>query len=172
MKKPSKSSSKKRATAKEMREQIVLLEQAIEDRDEEALALGNRLMSLEKAAKIAQETHLNERADLEKKIVEMENHSPNIYKRMLAMMKDVQYLQKEKLQSLGYSAVSHDAVVDKIREAAIKYGVFIHTTTLENHTTDMVRNQRNGDQKYTYTEVKILLSFVNASAPVSTTSEA
>lgn len=91
---------------------------------------------------------------------------PNIYQRMLAMMDEVQYLQKEYNKNLKFSVVSHDEVTQAIRKAAIKHGVFIHVTTMECDTEIIERPSKyDPDRKVSYTDVQIMVSFINVDSP-------
>lgn len=47
----------------------------------------------------------------------------NILQRLHAVMKEVDYIQKEKKQGMRYSIVSHDAVTGKVRPLMVKHGV-------------------------------------------------
>ena len=62
----------------------------------------------------------------------MSDASPNIYQRMLLLMEEVQYVQKEnKRVNNQYTFVSHDAVTAKVRQAALKCGIYIRPTVTE-----------------------------------------
>lgn len=55
--------------------------------------------------------------------------TPNIYQRINAVMKEVQYVQKDKQISgagANYKAVTHDQVVSVIRESLVKNGVVVY----------------------------------------------
>ena len=55
----------------------------------------------------------------------------NIYQRVHAMMKEVDYVQKIDKGGVPYSFVSHDAVTSKVRRAAINHRVLIVPTLSE-----------------------------------------
>lgn len=58
----------------------------------------------------------------------MNEQSKNIYQRINAVMKEVQYVQKDKAVSGGgqnYKAVTHDQVVSVARESLVKHGIVI-----------------------------------------------
>jgi hypothetical protein len=61
-----------------------------------------------------------------------EKDTRNIQQRMLAVMADVGYIQKEdKKVNNQYTFVSHDAVVAKTREAFIKHGIMVVSSVKE-----------------------------------------
>lgn len=78
----------------------------------------------------------------------------NIHQRMLAVMTDIAYVQKEdKKVNDQYRFVSHDAVTAKVRGALIKHGIVA--------TTDIVRHEQNGNR----TEVDVRVEFINVDNP-------
>ena len=83
----------------------------------------------------------------------MTKASPNIYQRLAAAMKEVQYIQKDKPNGMKYSIVSHDAVTAKVRPALLKQGVVYHPSDME--------FSQNGNR----TEVFMRVNFVNIDKP-------
>lgn len=80
--------------------------------------------------------------------------SPNIHQRMLAVMKDISYVQKsDKTVNNQYRFVTHDAVTAKVRGAMIEHGIVA--------TTDVVGHQQDGNR----TEVDVRVRFVNVDSP-------
>ena len=64
----------------------------------------------------------------------------NIYQRINAVMKDVQYVQKDKQVSGGganYKAVTHDQVISVARAALVKHGVMIYPHQLSGEFLQM-----------------------------------
>ncbi len=79
---------------------------------------------------------------------------PNIHQRMLAVMKDVGYIQKgDKTVNNQYRFVSHDSVTAKLRVAFIEHGI-VATTHVERHSQDGNR-----------TEVDVRVEFINVDEP-------
>ena len=88
------------------------------------------------------------------KEMKAEVEHPSIYKRLLAVMGEVAYVQKEAKEVNGqYRFVSHDAVTAKVRPAFIKHGVLV--------VTDLVGHRQDGNR----TEVDMSVSFINADHP-------
>lgn len=78
----------------------------------------------------------------------------NIYQRLHAVMKDVEYIRKEdKKVNNQYTFVSHDAVTGKCRKAFVDHGVLVVPTVQQ--------NVQNGNR----TETTILVEFVNIDNP-------
>lgn len=69
--------------------------------------------------------------------------------RLLAVMHEVDYVQKEKKAGMQYTIVSHDAVTAKVRPALVKHGVIYYP----------VRVQRSQDGNRT--EMDVTVRFVN-----------
>lgn len=79
----------------------------------------------------------------------------NIYQRMLAIMADVGYVQKEnKTINNQYRFVSHDAVTAKIRVALIRHGVLA--------VPSIIKRERDGN----ITEIDIVVKYINVDNPV------
>ena len=79
---------------------------------------------------------------------------PNIHQRILGIMGELAYIQKEKKMVNGqYTFVSHDQVAEKIHEMLVKYRVTAIPSTEE--------ITQNGNR----TEVKLIVCFVNADCP-------
>ena len=78
----------------------------------------------------------------------------NIHQRMLAVMRDVSYVQKADQKVNGqYRFVTHDAVTAKVREALVKHGI-VSVVSVKSHAQDGNR-----------TEVDVAVDFVNVDAP-------
>jgi hypothetical protein len=78
----------------------------------------------------------------------------NIYQRIQAVMRDVEYIQKEdKKVNNQYRFVSHDAVTAKVRPALIKHGIVI--------TTENINRVQNGNR----CEVVVTYRVVNVDDP-------
>lgn len=78
----------------------------------------------------------------------------NIYQRMLAVMNDVAYVQKEsKKVNNQYTFVSHDAVSRAVRPALIEHGVM--------PVPHVIRHQSNGNR----VELDMVVDFVNVDKP-------
>ena len=54
-----------------------------------------------------------------------------IYKKLAAVMGEVDYIQKEKRSGMRYSIVSHDAVTAKVRPILVKHGVIYHPVEIQ-----------------------------------------
>lgn len=80
--------------------------------------------------------------------------TPNLHQRILAVMTDLQYVQKGKGKgSLQYSFVSHDAVSKRIHPLLVKHGITM-LPSVENVTV-------NGNR----CEVTMLVTFTNSDDP-------
>lgn len=55
---------------------------------------------------------------------------PNILQRINAVMKAVDYIQKEKKAGMRYSIVSHDAVTAKVRPLMVEHGIVYYPSEL------------------------------------------
>jgi len=80
----------------------------------------------------------------------------NLHQRLLAVMGDVQYIQKDRTIGTGgngYKVVTHDAVTAKVRPALLKHRVL-------DYPQNLVCTQ-NGNR----TEITMDVKFVNADAP-------
>lgn len=77
----------------------------------------------------------------------------NIYQRLAAAMRKVEYVQKEKKSGMRYSIVSHDAVTAKVRPALLDAGVVYHPHAM---TVGQTGNR---------TEVTMTVRFVNIDEP-------
>lgn len=79
----------------------------------------------------------------------------NIHQRMLAVMRDINYVQKtDKTVNGQYRFVTHDAVTAKVRESLCKHGI-VSLITVERHAQDGNR-----------TEADVRVEFVNVDEPV------
>jgi hypothetical protein len=61
----------------------------------------------------------------------MTSPTPNILQRLNAVMKKVDYIQKEKKSGMNYSIVSHDAVTAKVRPLLVEHGVAYWPTSFD-----------------------------------------
>ncbi len=83
----------------------------------------------------------------------------NIYQRLLAIMVDVEVVNKEtKLVNNQYSYTSHDAVTAALHGPCVKHGVYVHSS--------IVSYKQEGNR----TEVLLGVTFVNADDPTQTVS--
>lgn len=61
----------------------------------------------------------------------MADESPTLYQRMMAVMKDVAYVQKDATVRAGggasYKGVTHDAVIAALRPSLIRNGILVYT---------------------------------------------
>lgn len=79
---------------------------------------------------------------------------PNIYQRMLAVMRDISYVQKsDKTVNNQYRFVTHDAVTAKVRTALIEHGIVA--------TADVTAHRQDGNR----TEVDVRVTFINVDTP-------
>lgn len=74
---------------------------------------------------------------------------PNILQRLNAVMKEVDYIQKEKKAGMRYSIVSHDSVTAKVRPLMVKHGIVYWPTMFQ---LDQVGNR---------TQLKCAVVFAN-----------
>lgn len=83
------------------------------------------------------------------------NKPKNIHQRMLAIMKDVHYLQKEDKAAKGlpYKFISHDKVTGSLHNPMIEHGVM--------STTDVLECTQAGNR----TLIKAKVSFINVNDP-------
>ncbi len=79
----------------------------------------------------------------------------NIYQRMLAIMNEVQYLQKtdKAAKGLPYKFITHDQVTGSLHMPMVKHGVFTKSNILE--------CRQDGNR----TIVKVSVSFINVDDP-------
>jgi len=68
---------------------------------------------------------------------------PNIYQRINAVMKEVQYVQKDATVE-RYKAVSHDQVVSVARAALVKHGVVIFPQQTEGAIVEVMTTKSGG----------------------------
>lgn len=83
----------------------------------------------------------------------MPDTARTIYQRLHAVMKRVDYIQKEKKQGMRYSIVSHDAVTAKVRPVMVEEGVIYWPIQLD--------HQQNGNR----TECSMTVRFQNVDDP-------
>ncbi len=82
--------------------------------------------------------------------------TPNIHQRIQAIMRDVEYVQKDgrlQMDRGSYTYTSHDAVIAKIRPALVAHGVVLEV--------DVISYKTDGNR----TEVLLSVSFVNVDDP-------
>lgn len=79
--------------------------------------------------------------------------SMNIHQRLHAVMKDVQYIQKEQKRGMNYTIVSHDAVTAKVRPALVEHGVIYYPVS--------IKRSQDGNR----TEMDVTVRFVNIDQP-------
>lgn len=88
---------------------------------------------------------------------EKESKTPatlNIFQRVLAVMKELQYIEKGDLKVNGqYTFVSHDVVSAKVHPLLVKHGIAVIPTVQE------IKQEHNR------TEVKLAIAFINADSP-------
>jgi hypothetical protein len=97
----------------------------------------------------------------------------NLHQRLLLVMQDVSYVQKDTKVQAGrgsYSAVSHDAVTAKVRPALLKHGVVVTADVIEAHEEQLTvtRKGQGGssyDQVVYRASVRMAVTFTNADAP-------
>lgn len=78
----------------------------------------------------------------------------NIHQRMLAVMKDISYVQKsEKQVNNQYRFVTHDSVTALVRGALLVHGIVA--------TTSVTKHQQDGNR----TEVDVRVEFINVDRP-------
>jgi hypothetical protein len=93
-------------------------------------------------------------------------HGLNIHQRLHAVMKDIDYVQKEDKKVNGqYTFVSHDAVTAKCRKAFIENGI-ISVPTIINHEREWVLTKtKNGEIQKIMTTVEVGIEFINIDNP-------
>jgi hypothetical protein len=96
----------------------------------------------------------------------------NIYQRILAVMADVSYIEKEKKTvNNQYRFVSHDAVTSATSEAFIKHGVYAKPRIIKNEITTIQIEKYNKYEKITLKEnsfvctVEVEYDFINVDNP-------
>lgn len=97
----------------------------------------------------------------------------NIHQRMIAAMRRVKYIQKERKQELKYSAVTHDAVTAKCREALMESGIYAYPEINHIEHSEFMASVgawENGqktmvDKPYMAMLVRIDMHFVNVDDP-------
>ena len=74
----------------------------------------------------------------------------NVYQKILEVMKDVAYLQKDDTVGFGrssYKAITEEKVTSTVRASLIKNGLVIVPIQQEHERTDTVVTDKNGEQK-------------------------
>lgn len=81
----------------------------------------------------------------------MAENKKNLFQRMLAIMDDVPYLQKDDSVSTGqgksYKAITEEKVTTAIRAAMIKHGVVIYPESQDYDRTDLTLVDKNGNER-------------------------
>lgn len=102
----------------------------------------------------------------------MTERAKNIYQKLLDVMKDVRYIEKEKKQvNNQYRFVSHDAVTAATSEAFIKHGVYAKPRIVKNEITTIQVERYNKYDKVKINETNFVCSveveydFINVDNP-------
>ena len=77
----------------------------------------------------------------------------NIHQRLHAVMKEVDYIQKEQKKGMNYTIVSHDAVTAKVRPALVEHGVIYYPVKID--------RTQDGNR----TQMDVTVRFVNIDQP-------
>lgn len=77
----------------------------------------------------------------------------NIHQRLHAVMKEVDYIQKEQKKGMNYTIVSHDAVTAKVRPALVQHGVVYYPVKID--------RTQDGNR----TQMDVIVRFVNIDQP-------
>ena len=86
----------------------------------------------------------------------------NIFQRINAVMREVEYVQKDKQVSGGgasYKAVTHDQVVSVIRGALVKHGIVVYPEQTSN-SIPIMRDVKNDVKMHLYS-AEYIIHFVN-----------
>jgi hypothetical protein len=99
----------------------------------------------------------------------MEEKSLNVFQRIAAVMRDVEYLKKDTDVGFGsstYKAISEEKVTLAIRNALIKHGVAIIPTGIEHIRSDEVLPTKNGGKAVSrFTTVNTTYRVQNVDTP-------
>ncbi len=79
--------------------------------------------------------------------------TPNVHQRLHAVMKAVDYIQKERKQGMRYTIVSHDAVTAKVRPVLVEHGVIYYPVEMQ------------ATQEGNRTQVQLKVRFANIDQP-------
>ena len=95
----------------------------------------------------------------------MSEEKPNIYQRINAVMREVQYVQKDVTVTGGgsYKAVSHDMVLAILRPQLVEQGIVIRTTVIASEMLQL-RDKNNGIPMHLYSAT-FRVDFVNMDDP-------
>lgn len=93
----------------------------------------------------------------------------NVYQKILEVMKDVAYLQKDDVVGFGrssYKAITEEKVTSTVRASLIKNGLVIVPVQQEHERTDTVVTDKNGEQKIArLSTVNVKYQIVNVDDP-------
>lgn len=95
-----------------------------------------------------------------------EEKPKNIFQRINAVRRDVEYVKKDKAVSgagANYKAVTHDQVVATVRASAVKHGVVIYPEQLQN-SMPIMRDVKNDVKMHLYSG-DYAVHFVNEDDP-------
>lgn len=88
---------------------------------------------------------------------------PNIHQRMLEVMKEVGYVQKDRNVAGKYNAVSHDAVIAQVRPALLKHGVATSCSVISSSTE--YREKFFKEKGAFRTQITLRVGFTNVDNP-------
>lgn len=77
----------------------------------------------------------------------------NIYQRLNKVREAVGYIQRERRQGMNYAVVTHDAVIDAVRDEMVKHGILVVIPSMEM------------SQEATRTDLKCIVRFINCDNP-------
>ncbi len=107
---------------------------------------------------------MKKRSDTE--ISEQSISTKNIFQRINAVMKEVEYVLKETKTINGqYRFVSHDAVTAKLHGPLTKHGIIMLPSIVELINENIMVTDKSGSKHATRSTVKIEVSFVNMDKP-------
>ena len=92
----------------------------------------------------------------------MSDTSPNLYQRLLAVQKSVEYLRKDQVQERGIKSVSSSQVIASVREAMNANGLVLSVAVNEHA---LLAKWGNHDAKEHLTELGITFTWVNSDNP-------
>lgn len=94
----------------------------------------------------------------------MPENTKNLSQRILAVMKDIQYLQKDDAIGSGtyaYKAISIEKVMEVVRGSMIEHGLVLMPVAQQHSLVDYSRPGRNGDSIVSLTTVDVQYRIVN-----------
>jgi hypothetical protein len=92
----------------------------------------------------------------------MSDTSPNLYQRLLAVQKSVEYLRKDQVQERGIKSVSSSQVIASVRDAMNTNGLVLSVAVNEHA---LLAKWGNHDAKEHLTELGITFTWVNSDNP-------